>query len=1170
MPTESERRATLQTSLTELIATRRGQEAAMYGVLRDIFCDLLGYTRPSVVIDVGGQRGRPDITVYAEGGNNSGRVSWIVLEAKDEHGAVGEPQRRNALFAEKAKYITADTAFFVMVDPTMIVMRSVGAEQAPDVEFSLLSGTLEGFDYAFRPLRAEEAGVPRQLQSFRDGDESLIARDKLSFAANYEPSPTEALAVTVNRNIFFDTLTETTQLLQAATLRALVEIEPQRAEIQQRVDEFGERYAGYVFSPYPISIEGRRVDGRESDLQHRRDAQQLRRFLVQNPAISRLTLDAFPRFAERTGLTIADDLEKVQRFFATETANLILARVMLIRFLEDHGFFDNETPLGRIRRRYLCNGGVHAFQGMKEYFGHGYTRLLEEAYRTGGHFYSSAFDETEMDWIIAMSSPDLSRTLEWSLFRMSRFDFSSARGDLMTGVYDRFLDKKQRKEQGEFYTPPSIARYILRRLNLAPDANVLDPACGSGTFLIERYRQVYGEIADSGTGNYIEAKAAVEHLYGNDLNPFSAVLTQIQLLWHLLAFGGEIRAAGFPDLRVAERANSLLPGYLYDPTKSRFGEIDRTGYDAVVGNPPYVRAERSNDLENHAQTYFTGVRTRGDYTFEGVGARANAYTLFLYRALDHWCRQAGSEDGPPGKVGFIVPLSLCTSRESAAFRKLLQPRGRFAIREIVDLELIWSKIFDADVLPMIVIIESVEARPDDIVSIRLADDSCVTYEDGAKRPTFEFDHLPERKVRYEDLFSPDGRIQTRLTPKRAEILHKLRLNSRMENAAASYWTRHKHAPSLVQPIGLGASRWIEERYIKDGFAKRGKINHIPNGGYTTYKGENISTGMFTGKPVDINFDVAKTSTPSIWAHPRILPNSAYAIPIIERVPVAAPFDPRVTAIENTGIVFAPRPEFTEVPFDAVLVSSIFGFFHIIGNRRSFQNKLRNHLYTTAIADLPWNETLVQHSAALRKARERLLQAGKRRYEQTAELQTAITALDVAPLRTVVRRRQGARVEKHPAFDTEPEVLVVVGEIALKGHAWILPLTAESDHSIIFNLEDIARLAKVGLEGVQLEALTWQDILDIPIPTSETVAAQVTELRKAFDPATLEAGIYEAVAAIDLIVGVALGLSEQDIEFIHREMTEDPFLSLAVPRYPFFRPRQYGRRLNLERQNRYRA
>jgi type I restriction-modification system DNA methylase subunit len=254
------------------------------------------------------------------------------------------------------------------------------------------------------------------------------------------------------------------------------------------------------------------------------------------------------------------------------------------------------------------------------------------------------------------------------MFRFARFDFATARGDLMTGVYDRFLDRKQRKEQGEVYTPPSIARYVLDRLCLPVTAEVIDPACGSGTFLIERYRQAYGEIADSGTGVYSEARLAVERLAGNDLNPFSAVLTQIQLLWHLLAFGDEIRHQGFPDLRVTERANSLVPGSLFDPSQTRFGEIDRTGYDAVIGNPPYVRAERAGELEEQARDYFAGSRTVGGKTFPGISIGSNAYTLFIYRALDQWCRQPGGS-APPGKLGFVVPLAFCVSNEASELRQ---------------------------------------------------------------------------------------------------------------------------------------------------------------------------------------------------------------------------------------------------------------------------------------------------------------------------------------------------------------------------------------------------------------------------------------------------------------------------------------------------------------------
>ena len=161
--------------------------------------------------------------------------------------------------------------------------------------------------------------------------------------------------------------------------------------------------------------------------------------------------------------------------------------------------------------------------------------------------------------MLDLSDETLSRNIEWAMHRFARFDFTTIRGDILSGIHDRFLDAKQRKAQGEFYTPPSIARYMLDRLDLAPEDRVLDPCCGSGTFLIERYQQVVGEDAERGIATYDNARQAIVRIAGNDLNPFSAVLTRIQLLWHLLSFGEEVKSHGLPAIRVSERANSLVP-----------------------------------------------------------------------------------------------------------------------------------------------------------------------------------------------------------------------------------------------------------------------------------------------------------------------------------------------------------------------------------------------------------------------------------------------------------------------------------------------------------------------------------------------------------------------------------------------------------------------------------
>ena len=216
--------------------------------------------------------------------------------------------------------------------------------------------------------------------------------------------------------------------------------------------------------------------------------------------------------------------------------------MLLLRFFEDHGFFGT--------KRYLCNGGVAAFQRMREYFEESYLNLLGHAYRRASAVYASAFDETELDWIFTYDDQDLSSAIEWVLFQLAKYDFRSVQGDILTGIYDRFLDRAKRKELGEFYTPPSIARYMVDRVSLKQGDYVFDPSCGSGTFLIEAYRRVVGDAIERGAVDWSDVVTALSRICGNDINTFSAVIAQIQLLWQVLRFKADIEVHGLPDHRL--------------------------------------------------------------------------------------------------------------------------------------------------------------------------------------------------------------------------------------------------------------------------------------------------------------------------------------------------------------------------------------------------------------------------------------------------------------------------------------------------------------------------------------------------------------------------------------------------------------------------------------------
>ena len=1155
-----------------LVVTAKGQESTMYGPLRDLFIEVLGYPPRYVDIDRSGARGRPDITVFAPGAADDSKVAWIVLEAKDEHGACKADADRRALFAEKSKYITADTAWFVMVDPTTLVARPAdrGSDATVDIVIDLSITSHEDFLGALADLKAEVAGVPHLLARFRAGDESLIAVDRLTGSPVGEADP---LSETIARNVFFDGLEETTQRLQLAAISALKAIKPERKRLSDDVDAFSAKFHGHIFHPYPVSIEGR-PKGREETIAHGREAHRLNRILASDPALARLTLNALPVFAERMGIDPVKDGDKLDRFFATETANLILARILLIRFLEDHGFFDEESPDGSRRRRYLCNGGVQAFQGMRDYFNARYTRLLEDAYRSGAKFYASAFSETEHDWVLDLADETLSRNVEWAMYRFARFDFTSIRGDILTGIYDRFLDPGQRKAQGEFYTPPSIARYMLDRLNLSPDDRVLDPACGSGTFLIERYQQVVGEDADRGIATYEDACNLIAAIAGNDLNPFSAVLTQIQLLWHLLLFGKDVKAHGIPPIHISERANSLVPTDLRDQTTTRFGDIDLPGYSAVLGNPPYVRPERSQDLEKTARSYYTQTVTTEAGCHRGISVGRNLYNLFIYRALDYWCSVLpGAKIKTPGKLAFVLPLSFCSADGSAPLRQLFRPGGRWTITEIVDMELIWRHVFDADVLPMLLFAEARPPEEADEVIVRHVDDASVNYDISNRkaRPVFNLGVAPESWLAYADLFTPEGRIATRLTPVRAPIVKKLRALDELTDAAKTYWTKRKggHRAVDVKPAGVGEALWEEKYMIAGGVARRRTgTEHSPHG-LDVYKGENIRTGSLVGEPQFKSLDVVDLSDPSLWRFPELLPARMWCLPVIEQIPCAAPFDPTKVAVTNTATVFAARPDLEDFPFDILLTSRIYGWITLLSLRSSYQNKLRSHMYHTIIGKLPWSENLTDISSDLEALRDPFFKACRARYEVAAELDRQSKTLALVPLKKAfkVLADNSDVLGFSPEFDTGENFTMISPEFPDGVDPFTLTIS-EVGHSVTFPNRNLAIFSRLGLALFDGQEMSRNRLLNLPIPMDESTAAALRDLIAKLDPATVEVQIETYVDEIDRAVGTALGLTPEEIDFIRSDMREDSFLSRVRPRYPYFTPELRGRRTSLESAMRY--
>jgi adenine-specific DNA-methyltransferase len=295
-------------------------------------------------------------------------------------------------------------------------------------------------------------------------------------------------------------------------------------------------------------------------------------------------------------------------------------------------------------------------------------------------------------------------------------------------VYERFLGKvirltsggrakveekpEVRKAGGVYYTPKYIVDYIVENTvgKLLENKNpkqveklrILDPACGSGSFLIGAYEYLLNWHRDWYVANDPEKhkkaiyqgmgglwyltttekkKILLNNIYGVDIDPQAVEVTKLNLL--LKALEGEneqtlesqlimFRERALPDIRSNIKCgNSLIGPDYYDNTQldllddgdryrinafdweEEFGEIMKSGgFDAVIGNPPYVRVHRID--KEHFEYY------KNNYDVIG---QTDLYVLFIERAIHYLCEG--------GFFSYITPKFLYFNLDSENTRILL-------------------------------------------------------------------------------------------------------------------------------------------------------------------------------------------------------------------------------------------------------------------------------------------------------------------------------------------------------------------------------------------------------------------------------------------------------------------------------------------------------------------
>ena len=195
--------------------------------------------------------------------------------------------------------------------------------------------------------------------------------------------------------------------------------------------------------------------------------------------------------------------------------------------------------------------------------------------------------------------------------RAARFDWSGAQVDIAAILYQSVIPPDERRQLGEYYTPAWLARAMVEEVVTDPlNQRVLDPACGSGTFIVEAVERIIEVAKEAGLGADETFGKLRESVIGIDVHPVAVHLARAA--WSL---------AARPVIEGMVGTSISAPIYLGDALQLRFRTGDMFAEHEVrieVGDKrnsalafPVNLVERANDFDSLIRDVADAIE-RGD------------------------------------------------------------------------------------------------------------------------------------------------------------------------------------------------------------------------------------------------------------------------------------------------------------------------------------------------------------------------------------------------------------------------------------------------------------------------------------------------------------------------------------------------------------------------------
>ena len=370
------------------------------------------------------------------------------------------------------------------------------------------------------------------------------------------------------------------------------------------------------------------------------------------------------------------------RNYATQTAHVYVARLLLYRIGEDQAIFSERISGAALQpilnRSEDFSGVVSRNQPLS-------LSAIETLRAEMAGFAPSVYESGEFDWWRfvhreLLSERELERAQAFegqldaankSLLRLLNvYDLSGVDLDIWRDIYQHYLPEEERQQLGGFYTPQELVDLALdyagykASVEKLCEKSLVDLASGSGAFVVSALQRILGHLNDKslpchsrlharGIPDWEQAAGMLEvtakKIHAIDIHPFAAFLTYINFLFAVLPLYARVRRQrrNFRLEAAIFAGNSLLtPGenagqheldlpvnsriQLSRHARERYRAMAGEKFDLVMGNPPWggiLKGRLAPIFDEHYKEQLAG-EYRDTYT-----GKLDIYALFYDRAL---------------------------------------------------------------------------------------------------------------------------------------------------------------------------------------------------------------------------------------------------------------------------------------------------------------------------------------------------------------------------------------------------------------------------------------------------------------------------------------------------------------------------------------------------------